>query len=154
MSKQTASLDTRQLVGSELQSMLVELIDLSLQGKQAHWNVTGPNFLPLHEQLDEMVEACRTWADQVAERAVALGFSPDGRVATIAQDAAIPAFPEGAVADRAVIGLFVDRLSEVVERARGRMERLGELDLVSQDLLLDIVAGLEKQLWMLRAQQS
>jgi DNA-binding ferritin-like protein len=31
------------------------------------------------------------------------------------------------------------------------MDRLGELDLVSQDVLVEVVRELEKQLWMLRA---
>jgi DNA-binding ferritin-like protein len=30
------------------------------------------------------------------------------------------------------------------------MDRLGEIDLVSQDVLIDVVRDLEKQLWMLR----
>ena len=29
---------------AELQAMLVDLIDLALIGKQAHWNVVGPHF--------------------------------------------------------------------------------------------------------------
>jgi hypothetical protein len=36
---------------AELQSMLVELIDLALIGKQAHWNVEGPHFRSLHLEL-------------------------------------------------------------------------------------------------------
>jgi starvation-inducible DNA-binding protein len=32
------------------------------------------------------------------------------------------------------------------------MNRLGEVDLVSQDVLIDVVRTLEKQQWMLRAQ--
>ena len=59
--------------------MLVELIDLALVGKQLHWNVTGPLFRPLHEQLDELVDSWRELSDVVAERAVALGYSPDGQ---------------------------------------------------------------------------
>jgi starvation-inducible DNA-binding protein len=38
-------------VGAELQTVLVELVDLSLVGKQLHWAVTGPLFRPLHLQL-------------------------------------------------------------------------------------------------------
>jgi starvation-inducible DNA-binding protein len=36
-------------VGTCLQEMLVELADLAAQTKQAHWNVTGLHFKPLHE---------------------------------------------------------------------------------------------------------
>jgi len=32
------------------------------------------------------------------------------------------------------------------------MDRLGELDLASQDVLIEVVRELEKQLWMVRAQ--
>ena len=38
----------------------------------------------------------------------------------------------------------------MTERIRSRMDRLGEIDLVSQDVLIDVVRDLEKQLWMLR----
>jgi len=69
----------REAVGTELQATLTLLIDLSLLGKQAHWNVVGPHFRPLHLHLDEMVDAWREAADAVAERAVALGCAPDGR---------------------------------------------------------------------------
>jgi DNA-binding ferritin-like protein len=34
------------------------------------------------------------------------------------------------------------------------MDRLGEIDLASQDVLIDVVRTLEEQQWMLRAQLS
>jgi starvation-inducible DNA-binding protein len=40
----------------------------------------------------------------------------------------------------------------VTERVRTRMDRLGDLDLASQDVLIEVVRALEEQLWMLRAQ--
>jgi starvation-inducible DNA-binding protein len=41
----------RREIGLELQATLVELVDLSLVGKQLHWSVVGPMFRPLHQQL-------------------------------------------------------------------------------------------------------
>ena len=41
---------------------------------------------------------------------------------------------------------------EVSERARNRMNRIGDVDLASQDVLIEVVRELEKQQWMLRAQ--
>ena len=49
-----------------LQRVLVDLVELALQGKQTHWNLVGPNFRDLHLQLDEIVLAARTFADVVA----------------------------------------------------------------------------------------
>jgi starvation-inducible DNA-binding protein len=44
------------------------------------------------------------------------------------------------------------RLAEVVERVRGRMDRLGELDAASQDVVIEVLRALEQQLWMVRVQ--
>lgn len=41
---------------------------------------------------------------------------------------------------------------EVAVRVRHRSELLGELDLVSQDVLVDVLRTLEEQLWMIRGQ--
>src|SRR5213596_1524769 len=74
---------TREEVGNELQATLAELIDLSLIGKQLHWTVVGPLFRPLHLQLDELIDSWRELSDTVAERAVALGFIPDGQASAV-----------------------------------------------------------------------
>src|SRR6476619_292214 len=47
----------RAQVGRELQATLLELIDLSLVGKQFHWALRGPGFTPLHLQLDELIDS-------------------------------------------------------------------------------------------------
>jgi starvation-inducible DNA-binding protein len=47
---------------------------------------------------------------------------------------------------------LVARVATVDERARERMQRLGEIDLTSQDVLIDVTRTLEKQLWMIRSQ--
>src|SRR5438132_9273822 len=85
----------RQEAGRELQATLVELVDLSLIGKQLHWNIFGRLFKPLHEHLDELVDSWRDLADTVAERAVALGVAPDGQAATVSADSEIDAVDAG-----------------------------------------------------------
>lgn len=142
----------REEVGRQLQTTLVELVDLSLLGKQLHWNVVGPLFRPLHLQLDELVDSWRELADTVAERAVAIGFSPDGQSGTIASESPIRGVERGEIEDRVVVRELTGRLAEVAERSRERMDRLGELDAASQDVVIEVVRALEEQLWMIRAQ--
>jgi starvation-inducible DNA-binding protein len=139
-------------VGDDLQATLVDLIDLALQAKQAHWNVIGSNFRSVHLQLDEMMTEYRAWSDLVAERAVAIGASADGRAASVAEASVLPPFPDGTVDDRQVVELFVERLEAVASAFRERMNRLGDADPVSEDILIQILAGIEKQLWMVRTQ--
>jgi starvation-inducible DNA-binding protein len=102
--------EERQALGADLEAMLVDLVDLSLIGKQLHWNVQGANFRALHLQLDELVETWRVLGDQVAERAVALGVAPDGRAATIAGATELEAPPAGPLPTREVVEYLTRRL--------------------------------------------
>ena len=141
----------REEVGRELQATVVELIDLSLIGKQLHWNIFGRPFKPLHEHLDELVDSWRELSDTVAERAVALGVSPDGQSATVSQHSDIQPVDTGLLDTDTATRELVERLADVDERIRARMDRLEDLDLASQDVLIEVVRELEKQLWMLRS---
>jgi starvation-inducible DNA-binding protein len=142
----------REEIGRELQATLLELIDLSLLGKQLHWSVQGSVFRPLHLYLDELIDSWRDLADTVAERAVAIGFWPNGQAQAIAAGSGVASVEPGAIEDRLLLSQLVGRLAEVDERTRERMNRLVELDPASEDVLVDVVRALEEQLWMVRAQ--
>jgi starvation-inducible DNA-binding protein len=51
-----------------------------------------------------------------------------------------------------VVRELTHRLADVAERGRERMDRLGEIDAASQDVVIEVVRALEQQLWMVRAQ--
>ncbi len=80
-------------LAASLQRVLVDLIELHLQGKQAHWNVVGTNFRDLHLQLDELVDFAREASDTIAERMRALDAVPDGRSDTVAATTSVPQIP-------------------------------------------------------------
>lgn len=141
----------RDQVAAQLQPVLLDLIDLSLQAKQAHWNVTGPNFVVLHRQFDELVGDARRWADEVAERMVALGTPARGQAADLTNGSGLEPLPPGQILDHAAAKHMASRIERAVGRARRAMEALGDVDLPSQDLLVDVVRGLEKHLWMFRS---
>jgi starvation-inducible DNA-binding protein len=153
-SAQLPSLSTheRDEVGRELQAVLVDLVDLSLIGKQLHWTIVGPHFRSLHLQLDELVDSWRELGDTVAERAVALGVMPDGQSGAVASASEIAPVERQAIEDHVVVRELTHRIAEVSDRVRSRLERVGELDLAAQDLDQDVLRALEEQQWMLRAQ--
>jgi starvation-inducible DNA-binding protein len=105
-----------------------------------------------HLQLDELVDSWRERADTVAERAAALGFAPDGQAAAIEAGSELASLPRGPLDDRSVVRELTARLAQAAERARVRMDRLGDLDAASQDVVIEVVRALEMQLWMVRAQ--
>jgi starvation-inducible DNA-binding protein len=139
-------------VGEALQEVLVDLVDLSLVGKHLHWNVEGLTFRSVHLQLDELVDSWRAMSDEVAERAAALGFAPDGQAAAVARASRIDAFPAGRITDRDVVSGLTGRLADVIDRARYAMAAVR--DSISEDLLIDVIRTLEKQHWTLRAQRD
>jgi starvation-inducible DNA-binding protein len=143
----------RGVVGKALQGALVDLIDLSLQGKQAHWNLVGHHFRNLHLQLDDVVASARAHSDTVAERAVTLGVNPDGRARTVAEASEIAPLDAGYLQDDKVVVSFVERLGAVVKRMRERVRTTEEPDPVTQDLLIAVTADLEKHYWMFQAQR-
>ncbi|NLE78569.1 MAG: DNA starvation/stationary phase protection protein [Rhodococcus sp.] len=150
----TSTLDTDQqkIAGAALQSTVVDLIDLSLIAKQAHWNVIGQNFRSVHLALDELVTAARDFTDQAAERAASIGVSPDGRAATVAKDSGTKGFGEGWTKDAEVTAAVVGNLAAVIERLRERIGVTESADPVTQDLLIAITARLEQLHWMWQAQ--
>jgi starvation-inducible DNA-binding protein len=151
---QVLAKDAKQKSATELQTVLVDLIDLTLQGKQAHWNVVGPQFRALHLELDEVVEDSRKWADEVAERIRALGVAADGRASVIGKFTGIESLPEGIITDKEVLIRITDQLARVAAHGRASIDRLDGTDKVSEDILIEVVEGLEKHLWMFRSQQA
>ncbi|NKZ05074.1 Dps family protein [Actinomadura latina] len=144
--------DAVKVVGQALQGALVDLIDLALLAKQAHWNLTGRNFKVVHEHLDEVVALARTGQDDVAERAVAIGVNPDGRARTVADRTELPQLEAGYLDDDKVVAAVTDILAQIIGRFRERIAATDEPDQVTQDLLISITAELEKQHWMFQAQ--
>ena len=109
---------TRTEVGRELEATLLELVDLSLLGKQLQWSLSGPLVPVLHRHFDELVESWRELANKAAERAMAVGYWPDGQadaVATCDEHAAVAA----AHLNIKPSSLFVWILASVTQRTAG-----------------------------------
>jgi starvation-inducible DNA-binding protein len=134
-----------------LDSALADLLDLGLLAKQVHWNVVGPRFRSMHLLLDELAAVARDGADQLAERAATLGHAPDGRAVTIAEFSSLPALACGQLPDTEAIPAFVAVLEAVAASIYSALEHF-EKDYVTADLLIGVLAAVEKYTWMLRAQ--
>ena len=139
-------------LSDNLQKVLVDLIELSGQGKQAHWNVVGRNFRDTHRILDEIIEAARGFSDEVAERMRAIHSVPDGRSATVAATTTLPQFPPGEVATTEVVDLVTVRLELTVATMRDVHDQVDEEDPTSSDILHEVIEKLEQFAWMVSAE--
>jgi starvation-inducible DNA-binding protein len=142
----------REITGNALQSTVVDLIDLALIGKQAHWNVVGPLFRSAHLQLDELVDTARQYVDAAAERASAIGVPPNGKTKTVAAGSGLPEYPDSWQSVEATVAAIVDILDALIKRMRDRIDATDKSDLVTQDLFIEITQELEKAHWMWQAQ--
>jgi len=152
--KSTLSDEARKIVGDALQGTLVDLLDLSLVAKQVHWNIVGPRFRSIHLQLDEVVSTARSYADTVAERASAIGVSADGRAETVAKTSGLKTVKDGWINDKDVVDTMITALTSVIIRVRERIAATDAPDPVTQDILLDVCADLEKHAWMFKAENT
>jgi starvation-inducible DNA-binding protein len=139
-------------LAADLQAVLVELLELQNQAKQAHWTVVGPHFRSVHLELDEIVDAVRDHSDTVAERMRALEAVPDGRTRTVANTTRLTSFPEGEVSVERVVAVIAERIIAVVNVIRAVHDDVDEQDPTSADILHAILESLEKQRWMLASQ--
>jgi starvation-inducible DNA-binding protein len=134
-----------------LQKQLSTYNDLHLTLKHVHWNVVGPNFIGVHEMIDPQVELVRGYADEVAERIAALGRSPQGTPGAIIKDRTWDDYSVERDTVQAHLAALDLVYTGVIEDTRKCIKTLEDLDLVSQDMIIDHTAELEKFQWFVRA---
>jgi len=139
-------------LSSNLQLVLSDLVELHLQGKQAHWNIVGSNFRDLHLLLDEIVDAARDASDTIAERMRALHAVPDGRSETVVATTSLPKLPAGEIDTHEAVELIRGRLIAVATRARAVHDAVDEQDPTSADLLHQVIETTEKFAWLIGAE--
>lgn len=131
-----------------LQQILFDVLAIQSDYKQAHWNLTGPLYLPLHHYYDEEAEYYRKAADVLAERVLALGHSADGRPVAVARQSRLEAFPAGYVSDGESLRLLIARLITLQEETYRALRELEDTDPPTSNQLAFHV---DKNLWQLRA---
>ncbi|MEY2848399.1 MAG: hypothetical protein RI885_1064 [Actinomycetota bacterium] len=143
-----------QQLEDNLQRVLVDLIELHIQGKQAHWSVVGKNFRDLHLQLDEIIDYAREASDEVAERMRALRGMPDGRSETVTATTTLEKYPEDEVDTAVTVDLVTARLEAVSSTMRTVHDEVDDEDPTSADILHGIIEKLEQFAWMVNAENQ
>lgn len=138
-------------VAEILQDRLNAYNDLHLTLKHIHWNVVGPNFISVHEMLDPQVEAVRGFADDVAERIATLGSSAKGTPGTIVSERSWDDYSIGRATAIEHLGALDLVYTGVIETTRKNIEEVGDIDPITEDMLIGQSAQLELFHWFVRA---
>lgn len=134
-----------------LQQLVVDLLAIYNNYKEAHWNLTGPLFVPLHEYYDEQAATYLDYSDLFAERVLAMAYSVDGRYATIARTTTIPNMPAGYVSDHHSLRLLIDQVSALKVETYRDIARTEEPDPTTSNMLQELAHDIDYNLWQLRA---
>lgn len=143
---------TRRSMIDILNEHLADAIDLQLQAKQAHWNIKGPNFVGLHELFDRVASQASEHADEIAERAVALGGVARGTVQAVSGQSQLREYPLEVSDWRAHVRAMQGALATFGRGARKAIDDAAALnDADTVDLFTEISRGVDKSLWMVEA---
>ena len=146
--------EARLEIGQVLNLLLADEYVLYATTRDYHWNVTGPEFLALHQQFEAQTLQLADWIDSVAERARAIGVGARGNWVELAKAARSSA--------DAGIGLPAERMlaelltlhEEMVIQLRSDSDTCAQRykDAGTADFLTGLMVQHEKVAWFLRAQ--
>jgi len=135
-----------------LNARLADLIDLHWQIKQAHWNVTGMDFISVHRLFDEQAVMARDMADTVAERARELKGVAEGTIRIAVDRTTLEEFPHGLIDAQAAIAALVERYAHLSEAFKEASDEAGDAaDKATEDIYVELVRTIDKQAYFLRA---
>lgn len=138
-------------VADILQGRLHALNDLQLTLKHAHWNVVGRDFIGVHTMLDPQIELVRAMIDETAERIATLGSSPNGLPGALVKDREWDDYELGRATTQEHLAALDKVYDGVVSSHRDAISVVGELDPVTEDLLIGQTGQLELFQWFMRA---
>ena len=135
-----------------LNGQLAQAIDLALITKQAHWNLKGPQFIAVHEFLDEVRDDIDEHVDTIAERVAQLDGVARGTVQHVAGATTLPAYPGEIRRVEDHLQALVERFAAVSNSARNGIDEADEAgDADSADILTAYSRVLDKNLWMMKS---
>jgi starvation-inducible DNA-binding protein len=144
--------ETRKTVIALLNDRLADCLDATMQAKQAHWNVKGPNFIALHELFDSVADMLREHSDTIAERVTALGGVAEGTVQAVGQRTKFPAYSLTIYsgADHvASLSTMLATFGKSVRAAIDAATAAGDAD--TADLFTGVSRDVDKKLWFVEA---
>jgi starvation-inducible DNA-binding protein len=145
------SLEDGHKVAKALQNRLHALNDLQLTLKHAHWNVVGRGFIGVHEMLDPQIEVVRAAVDTTAERMATLGVPPMGTPGAIVRERSWDDYSLGRANVEEHLGALDIVYDGVIADHRKAIEEVGEIDPITEDMLIGQTAELEQFQWFIRA---
>ena len=119
-----------------------------------HWNVKGHGFFVLHSKYEELYNDAAEKVDEVAERILQLGSTPESRFSVYLQTSEIKE-ADVVSCSKEALDLLLDYYKTLIARERRIIEVASEAhDDTTVSLVSDFLKEQEKTVWMLVAVSS
>ncbi|WP_201557853.1 DNA starvation/stationary phase protection protein Dps [Psychrobacter sp. 72-O-c] len=143
---------TAQKMSDLLNANLANVIDLTLDGKQCHWNLQGTGFIGVHQLLDDTADRLRDVSDMIAERIVILGGEPNGLASRVAKDSILEDYPTNITEVPEHVRELTSRYKKVAATLRKAIEAAGDAgDEDTADLFTEASRIIDKDAWFIGA---
>jgi starvation-inducible DNA-binding protein len=147
--------NVREVSVGVLNATLADAMDLTNGVRMAHWTVRGPQFAALHALFETFYDQLGEATDDIAERVVQLGGTPDGTTQIIGDKSRLDAYPAGLRDGLDHVKALAARYATLAKAVREGIEATDEAgDADTADLLTGFSRTLDKALWMLEAHQG
>lgn len=137
--------DTRILY---LNALVAEFTVYAQQLKMAHWNITGPNFIQMHEFFWSKYEEAIDAIDNLAEQIRKIGWFPDS---TLAKYLSVSKITEQESQNPDEILAIILRSAQRLDSNLDKAIRGTTMDLVTQNLFIEIKALMDKDIWFMKS---
>ena len=135
-----------------LNANLANVIDLTLDGKQCHWNLQGKGFIGVHQLLDETSERILEVSDTIAERIVILGGQPNGLASRVVKESILDDYPTDITEVNQHVRELTSRYKTVAETLRKAIATAGDAgDEDTADLFTEASRIIDKDAWFIGA---
>ena len=138
-----------------MNSYLSDLVVFYLKLHDLHWNVQGPQFVPVHLYTESRYEDMAGKFDEIAELVLQHGEKPVSSISDYVKLASIQELNKGSYRDEEVLKILFDDMSLLKDEAiklRAEMDAEDLFDVVAA--LEAHVAGYNKELWFLRSMMA
>ena len=138
-------------VVAALQNLLADFQVYYTNLRGFHWEIKGRGFFVLHEKFENMYDDAAAKVDEIAERILTLGGTPENKFSGYLKVARIPEV-SGVSSSEEAVDNVLNTYKHFIAEERKLIELAEEAnDVVTADMLTGYLKEQEKMVWMLVA---
>ncbi len=135
-----------------MQKVLSDIAVINVKLHNVHWNVVGPQFVPIHEYTEKLYDGFFKDYDELAERIKQLGGFPLASMEEYLKKTSVKELPSKQITDQEALHIVFEDLDTLRSQYAALREAAdADGDYITVSLAEAEVAELDKELWFIRS---